>query len=111
MDTLTIAGIIASIIAIGLAFFSMWYSQHMTKQRLRKIARATMALQANQDEQALCKIIKEISPHACPLLDYTIEMKDGDPVIRDWTARGQMPSKEELIQRLEQLRTKMKQAL
>ena len=83
----------------------------MTKKRLRRIARATLALQANEDEQALCQAIKEIAPHACPLLDYSIETKDGKATITDWTAKGGKPSKEILRKTLEQLKKEMESAL
>lgn len=104
MDSFTLAGLIFSLFAIGLAFYSMWYSHKVTRERLRQIARATMALQGNQDEKALCAAIREIDPHACPLLDYTIESKDGQPVIGEWRANGPKPDKETLRKVLEKLK-------
>ncbi len=111
MDSLTVAGIIFSLVAIGLAFYSMWYNQNMTKKRLRKIARATLALQANSDEQALCQAIKEIAPHACPLLDYTLENKDGKTVITNWSAKDAKPRKEVLRKILEDIKQAEKSGL
>lgn len=78
----------------------------MTKKRLHKITKATMALQANQDEQMLCRAIKEIDPLACPLLDYTIETKDGKTHITEWTAKRKKPEKKELRQILAELKRK-----
>jgi hypothetical protein len=104
MDSFTLAGLIVSLFAIGLAFFSMWYSHQITRERLQQIAKATMALQGNQDEKALCTAIREIDPHACPLLDYTIETRNGEAVIGEWHAKSPKPDKETLRKILEKLK-------
>ena len=106
MDKLTIASIISDLVVIGIVIFATWYNHNMTKKRLHKITKATMALQANQDEQMLCRAIKEIDPLACPLLDYTIETKDGKTRITEWTAKRKKPGKKELRQILEELKRK-----
>lgn len=104
MDSFTLSGLIVSFLAIGLAFYSMWYNHKTTQERLRLIAKATMALQGNQDAKVLCAAIREIDPHACPLLDYTIETRNGETVIGEWRANSPKPDKEQLRQILERLK-------
>ena len=111
MNTFAVTGWVVSIITLALVFFGVWYSHNMTKKRLIRLAKATMALQGNKDEIDLCRAIKEIDPLACPLLDYTIETKDGHTKIATWSANTPKPTKEQLRKILEELKSKIEAAL
>ncbi len=111
MDALTIYGFIAVFVTLALVAFAMWYSHRQTRETLRKLAQATLALHGSPDEKALCEAIKSISPRACPLIDYTIETKDGKPQIGEWRARSRKPRREELEKILADLTEKLQQSL
>lgn len=111
MDLFTTTGLIISLIVVVLVFYIMWYSHKTTQQRLKRIAEATMALQGNNNEKELCAAIHEIDAYACPLLDYSIETKDGKTQIGKWHANSPKPTKEQLKTVLQKLKNKMEASI
>ena len=105
IDSLTVSGIIVSLIASAIAVYAAFKGRSDSKKELRNVIKHTTLIQQDEEVMRLCKAINALQPDACPGIDYTLESgsKNSQARIATWNSEKPMPSKEELAVKLKQL--------
>lgn len=68
-DSLTISGIVVSLVVSIIVMIAMIYSHRTTKKEMKALIQRTIMLSGDNEIRELCQKIIAINPNACPLLD------------------------------------------